>query len=552
MIINNTIDTAPQSEIENRLKILLKIVESAKPLLDTKIVEFVKTKNAIGFFRESNRYSVRLNQRQVQESTPNSTLSKFIKHVKDFVNPSLSPEQEVIEDLQQAFLQIEQFENQICNDFVERAHDPRRLNEEQILRCQETLKKISKDLLAFCKPGRYQNLGEIPLKMYVKISETRKRILDELDRRHGLQNPVVDSEQIEASLINRELNREDIDGSMWEIREKIADPESEGYKFTFRLRDEFNIFHCQTQEEWTIRKKNADTKYKSIFPAVESIELPLQLLENPLDILRFNFLTEKFADNEELKNKKFASIKSRQLFYETGRKIQSLGFKLEETEDGLFLTIPDLKMLHHNWNKFRAENPLLPPLKVIYSEGIATDEEYIQAFAAGPNRVDCIISTKGEFIHDNTVHLLPLLMRILEESKLDRNRYENATREFAYNISHFHEMILRAKDFIQIERDQGEDVSKETNAIDLATLSLGVLIDNYSSRNDFDAFFESSSRDMFIKTLKDIHDKYSVYSSNPHAYLKSRQLPVNTNFSEVWDTVADLAVKQRYPFGKRT
>lgn len=92
------------------------------------------------------------------------------------------------------------------------------------------------------------------------------------------------------------------------------------------------------------------------------------------------------------------------------------------------LNLPDRVALLGRWNLLRSNQPELPELTIIDSEGVAGDAAFIQAYI----ETDGILSTGIEFVHDNSAHIALVLGMILEEGW---DYYKEAKLEFLKKLS---------------------------------------------------------------------------------------------------------------------
>ncbi len=150
-----------------------------------------------------------------------------------------------------------------------------------------------------------------------------------------------------------------LSGEFWECFERSPGDHG-GYLYHFRVRPEF------------MRDLNAiNEKMQQIAPAVEA--LPRE------DVLL---------------------IPSLQSLFENAPILEKLGYSYSD-KTGV-LKLPDLEALRRSWRALQLENPNLPDLDILPSDGIADDI----SFVAGSLTHDVILSTGKEFVHDHLFHVI--------------------------------------------------------------------------------------------------------------------------------------------------
>lgn len=95
--------------------------------------------------------------------------------------------------------------------------------------------------------------------------------------------------------------------------------------------------------------------------------------------------------------------------------LNRLGYscQIEKNLGDVFLTLPDIDALRANIQKLSDSHPNLKLFELVNSAGAATDEEYVGYLLRG----EVPLSDGKEFVHDHTIHILPLLGTLLVEEK---------------------------------------------------------------------------------------------------------------------------------------
>jgi hypothetical protein len=159
------------------------------------------------------------------------------------------------------------------------------------------------------------------------------------------------------------------DGELWVCVGRKKQPE--GYYYIFRFRPEFAA-------EAALHKKTNE-----IYPA---IEVSIGEFFNYLSKLDYTGLLAELG-------------------YSLQRKEVAADYNYLEDDT---ITIPDRKSLIYRYNQIKTHFPYwaeLPELSIISSPGIASDADFVQALM----KCDGLISEGKEFIHDQIIHIIPLL-----------------------------------------------------------------------------------------------------------------------------------------------
>ena len=183
------------------------------------------------------------------------------------------------------------------------------------------------------------------------------------------------------------------DSELWECLERKKQPE--GHLYTYKFKPEF------------ISRNVLVAKVAEIFPAIEpSISEVANSLGNPFSL---------------------------KLLHELGYFIEDKGLKYS-TEANI-ITIPDRDALLYRYNQLRTlpsgKWAHLPELSIISSEGIASDTLFVKALADN----DGLISEGKEFIHDQMIHIIPLLMVALKGSSFYEEVQKEKTGKFQSYIA---------------------------------------------------------------------------------------------------------------------
>ena len=144
------------------------------------------------------------------------------------------------------------------------------------------------------------------------------------------------------------------------------------------------------------------------------------------------------------------------------------------------ITIPDREALLYRYNQLRTLSPTfahLPELSIISSAGIASDLDFVQ----GLIDYDGLISEGKEFIHDQIIHIVPLLETAINGSEF----YEKVKKA---KISWF-QSYLKKINFIkeEIKKPQSHILKPELSEIFRKNLPiletlLGALVDTIGSK----------------------------------------------------------------------
>lgn len=184
---------------------------------------------------------------------------------------------------------------------------------------------------------------------------------------------------------------------LWECVERIPQEEG-GFIYKFKFRDEFKEFE----------------KYQEInhglFPAVEySEDICKQILKPSTKSLEEEIENQIPAETKVFLNADGLKIFEDQIRskYLAGKILLDLGIEYDDKENCLYL--PDKDVLMSRWKEVKEIYPHLADLDIIESDGIASDEDFVEA-----HMVHTTIQSSGaEFVHDTLLHIMPTLSIML-------------------------------------------------------------------------------------------------------------------------------------------
>jgi len=222
-----------------------------------------------------------------------------------------------------------------------------------------------------------------------------------LESRRVTVGAVNTEESPSDSSRSEELRKKD--GKVWDCTRATVDPESGGTLYTFAFNQE--------------KASSYSNVYAGTFPAVE------------YDLYDIGSLFYRMQEPELMKR---------------------LGYQLDE-ESGI-VTVPDSQLFSHRWKKEQENDPTLPDFKICDAEGIASDEDFIEAMFSH----DAVLSSSNEMVHDHFAHIVPLVQQILATEQDHRlEKYTNAR-------ALFRELIKEVWDEVQTIKAE-MDANGETN-----------------------------------------------------------------------------------------
>ena len=266
----------------------------------------------------------------------------------------------------------------------------------------------------------------------------------------------------QMSIILKTTEREQLEkksSAMWDCTGRAADPHSNGYVYTFKIKDDCNNLTPPKGKEKEI-ELNIKKKRSEHFPGVDPSA---------------NGVKDTF---ESFTEREIGILKD-------------LGYTFDP-KNGI-LTLPDREALLGRWKKISEEWALegykVPSLDVVSSEGIANDLEYVEAFFTH----DALVSSGEEFIHDSLIHLLPALKYWFvkgEKGEADHIAYKNARASFGKSIMNCYRKLLIAKSSIDLLPE--EKRAERLAATQRAEASLGMIVD-IGLANGYDGLSISST-----------------------------------------------------------
>lgn len=232
-----------------------------------------------------------------------------------------------------------------------------------------------------------------------------------------LEVQLIEIDKIESEEERDLLSKTD---GLWVCAQRRED-EFGGYIYTFKIKDGFNEIDPHTFDGELIDRL-IDLECDS-FPAIQQGALDLMyifddrvggLSVDEIVHRKTRYLTERYGNDPSVWEKK---VKENLLIYsQYGHYFSSLGYQLRSEGNCVLLDLPDHKAIDARWKNLQKEIPSLPDFKVVLSEGVADEKAFIQAFLN-----DTIILSDGkEFVHDNTQHVMKLILRIFLSGNIDK------------------------------------------------------------------------------------------------------------------------------------
>lgn len=214
---------------------------------------------------------------------------------------------------------------------------------------------------------------------------------------------------------NEEINNRS--GHVWKCIDRKKD--FSGYLYLFEIRIEFNDLTAKSPEEAEKFRQALKEKKNEIFPAVEI---------DPYYFYKYGGGSNPF-----------------------GRTLGDLGYKSKMEPGRICFWLPDREALLDRWENLRKDYKRLPELDIFSSdEDTTSDSEFIEAYL----KHDILMSTKKEFVHDSTVHAIPILVNMINSSSGDSYREEmNKVKE---NIARSYRVIQAKKREIMTNEEMSE------------------------------------------------------------------------------------------------
>ena len=147
-------------------------------------------------------------------------------------------------------------------------------------------------------------------------------------------------------------------------------------------------------------------------------------------------------------------------------------------QDGYHLELPNAEALREKWKKLQDKYPEMgfPEIKLVDSEGIADDRTFVNTYCTAT----ALISTKGEFVHDITAHVIPLLFAIVRQrfNQTEEVSLEVVKEKMERFIVSSLNTIDQAKSMIALEVEVKPHMYQSLAFMEIA---LGAIIDSYNS-----------------------------------------------------------------------
>lgn len=203
-------------------------------------------------------------------------------------------------------------------------------------------------------------------------------------------------------------------GALWKCIKRMPAPEG-GYLYLFKLRPEYD----DTKEKVSWEKMRCITegrnKVKTIYPAIEPMYNDLRAI-NPEWIKSISGLKKKeYITNMTVgrimsegggytKIRQEVKTQLRQIV-ELFKIVLELGYKYKEGDSGLYLSLPDLRVLEIRWKKLQEKYPGLSDLGVGSAKGVSESRLFINGNVIN----HCLLSSSKEFLHDHMTHVLAMI-----------------------------------------------------------------------------------------------------------------------------------------------
>jgi hypothetical protein len=213
-------------------------------------------------------------------------------------------------------------------------------------------------------------------------------------------------------------------GKIWTCIDRIVDAETGEFSYLFEIESKYNIFQNEDAN------KNYDEILPNMHPAVEYGPLSLYFLDPNHNIKDYiSIIYEQNIKKEERNSKVLTPeeklthfnqvteyiTKKRGKDFEFAPIFNKLGFIAIIKENGTFqVQLPSRENLLQRWENLRKDCYYLPPLSISSSEGIASDDEFMDGYI----KHDFLLSTGEEFFHDIVAHGIPILIQLLDLERL--------------------------------------------------------------------------------------------------------------------------------------
>lgn len=267
-----------------------------------------------------------------------------------------------------------------------------------------------------------------------------------------------------AALVEKKLDISQKEGVLWECVDRTPGPHG-GFIYQFKMKEEFLI---RNSDEW-------DDKTPARAAVLEAASPAIELAED--DLTLWDFLMDP---------------KTKQVREE----LAFLGYH-QSADVECILSIPDKTALENGWSKLRNDRPSLPELKIADSKGIADDVSFLTCLTKN----DVLVADGKEFMHDSTVHVLPVLLRMLDpkgELKPGQS-YRSEQAKFQVWIQSTLQRLNKGSEMLKQKEQDPSSPDPGFTKEDIQKLMhiLGLEVDNISTIRNYERFGEN------IKNLTD-------------------------------------------------
>ena len=206
-------------------------------------------------------------------------------------------------------------------------------------------------------------------------------------------------------------------------------------------------------------------------------------------------------------------------FFQITPLLHHLGYSFYIEEKEVYITLPCPTALLKNWKSAQEEHPdlNLPPISIAILNGIAPHQEFVEAY----QKNDLVISQSEDFLHDQLIHILPSLKRIIDY----RKEYLEIRKKWLFFIEKATTLIQQSSLEKQQSLYQGLSIWIDNYFISIEDL----FNDLNASEIERDAQVSAMIID-FLKKLKEAPQ--SMLNSYPN--LKEFQKNIN-NSLEAWE-----------------
>lgn len=247
-----------------------------------------------------------------------------------------------------------------------------------------------------------------PLTQQIIEKEKNSRIKKQTPK--IFQEPISTLKQTEIGPIKKLTDKKNDNllkktNGFWECISEDCYPE--GSLYTFALLKKCDDIQCSSVNISKAQKEQEKINKKLLFTPQHP---PRELL----------FL----ADTEE-DRKLFLPLLDKRSLYEQDWELFSypylykLGYSMQinRKDQKTYLTVPDADLLMSRWKELKQENSQWPSLSIFSCEGIVDETTFLNAFLEN----EMILSSGMEFMHDQTVHIIPSLISFFYSLKTDQS-----------------------------------------------------------------------------------------------------------------------------------